>query len=372
MQFKRKASSGYQIIQLMGLILISLMASALAIDFGYYYAAQNTLQTAADSASLAAITELYNNESSDAETRMTDATAEAQNLVTTNQDGLTLGDEDVIFGFIDPATKTYDPATFRAASESEDYALTGGYNAVRVKVRRGTGSANEALSTIMAKMLGVQTMNTQATSIALLDQTVNSITDGGVRPIYACEAQFNRTMEDGIPDNNIVRIYGDHIEIDGVQNIEGCPEMGSGNWGFADFTDCGSGTVGASTVGQWFASGYPGTVTAGECYSTKPGNFIASITSELNTLITDQTIFPIPLYGTDGWHTGPGGGSTDTVDVSGFAGFQITAYQATGPEAGRYIEGRFTRYICREGCASGNDGNTSPGGAIVKLRLASK
>jgi Flp pilus assembly protein TadG len=367
MKLRRAVSSGYQIIQIMGLVLLSLMVSAFAIDFSYYYAAQNTLQTAADSAALAATTELYHSTQSDIELKLDDAWNQAQDMAAANQSSLVLDSDDVIFGFVDPATKVYDPATFRTPTTDPDYSTTGGYNAVRVKIRRGAGSSNSALNTIMGNMLGIRSMNTEANAVGLIDQTVNEITDGGLRPIYACEAQFNRAMSDGNLEGHTVRIYGDHVEIDGVQNISGCPAMGSGNWGFADFTDCSSGTVGASTIRDWFANGYPGTVTSGQCYSTKPGNFISSISGELDTLIANQTVFPIPLY--NSWS---GNGSNGQVNVSGFAGFKITSYEAQGAQSGRYIEGHFYRYACNTGCSSGSDGSTTPGGAVVKLRLASK
>lgn len=367
MKHLRRAHSGYQIVQIMGFLLISLMFSSLAIDFGYYYAAKNKLQTAADSATMAATQELYRSIQVDPSDKMDDARAQAEALVTENEPNLSLDTDDVLFGFVDPATKTYNPATFRTPSNNADYASTGGYNAVRVRVRKTSDSPNNGLNTIMANLMGITRMNTQATAVALVDQSVNAITDGGLRPIYACEAQFNRTMQDGIPENNVVRIYGDHVEVDGVQNEAGCPAMGSGNWGFADLTDCNSGTVGASTIRDWFANGYPGTVTAGQCYSTKPGNFISSISSELDTLINNETVFSVPLY--DSWS---GNGSNGKVNVSAFAGFKISGYLANGSASSRYIEGHFFRHTCSTGCSSSGNGGTSPGGAIVKIRMASR
>lgn len=221
----------------------------------------------------------------------------------------------------------------------------------------------------MANMLGHQEMHTEASAVAFMDQSIDTITNGGVRPIYACENQFRQTMLDGIPENNVVRIYGDHIEVDGVAAFAGCPVMGSGNWGFADLRDCNPGSPGASTIEDWFKTGYPGTVVAGECYSTKPGNFISSISGTLDKLISKGTVFPIPLYDSFG-----GSGSNTHVNVSGFAGFKITAYKGNGPEASRYIEGRFTRFNCKTGCTSGNSGSgvVAPGGAVVKLRMASR
>lgn len=364
----RKADSGFLVIQLLGVILLILMISALAIDFGFYYASQNQMQTAADSASLAAVTELYRNTSIDPDTRMDSARDSAAELVDGNMSGMTLADSDVVFGYIDPATRKYDAGNFRAPTTDSDYSQTGGYNAVWVRLRKNDSGPNAALNTIMANLFGMTTMNAEAQSVALLDQSVSSIDNGGLRPIYVCEAQFKSAMEDGIPENNVVKIYGDHTEVDGVQTVAGCPEIGSGNWSFADFTDCNSGTVGASTVGEWFSGGYPGKVSVGECYSTKPGNFIHSIENELDTLISSQTIFPVPLY--DSWS---GNGSNGSIVVNSFVGFKITDYVSTGSQANRYIEGHFYRYVCKEGCSSGSSSaGTAPGGAVVKLRLASR
>lgn len=365
---RRKAASGSHVIYLIGLILISLMVSALAIDFGYLFTTRNQLQTDADAAALGATDELYRNIGVDVATKLREAKRAAQDLVTQNQADMTLSGQDVIFGFIDPVTKLYNPTTFSHGSTDPSYALTGGYNAVYVRVRKHEDSANQPVNTIMANMLGIRHMNTEAESIALIDQTITSITSGGVRPIYACQTQFNRTMQDGIPDNNVVRIYGDHVEVDGVQNQTGCPPMGSGNWGFADFRNCSANAVGSSTIADWFASGYPGTVNIGQCYSTNPGNFINSIGNELDWLITNKTIFPIPLYNT--WS---GSGSNSRVNVSGFVGFQITSYKATGTQSSRYIEGHFKRFVCKSGCNSGSStSGSTPGGTLVKIRLAAR
>lgn len=353
-------------LQSVVIILVGMMIAAFGIDFAYYFAANNELQTVADSAAMAAATELYRDITVDPSTKRSDARVQAQYYVTSNQVNMLLDNSDVVFGFINPTTKVYSAASFTTPSADPDYASTGGYNAVKVLVRKVQSNSNGQLNTIMANLFGLHSVDVSAGSVALLDQTVNSITNGGVRPVYACEAQFTRTMQDGIPENNVVRIYGDHVEIDGVQNISGCPSMGSGNWGFADLTDCNSGSVGASTVATWFANGYPGVVTAGQCYSTKPGNFIASLRPELDTLVSNGTIFPIPLYSSWG-----GNGSNTNVTISGFAGFKITNYVATGAQANRYIEGRFYRYMCTTGCSTSGSA-TSPGGSVVRLRLASR
>jgi hypothetical protein len=135
----------------------------------------------------------------------------------------------------------------------------------------------------------------------------------------------------------------------------------------ADLRNCSPDAVGTSTINDWFATGFPGEVDTGKCYSTDPGNFISAISGALDTLIANKTVFPIPLY--NSWS---GSGSNSTVNISGFAGFNITGYKANGAQSGRYIEGHFSRYICKSGCASGNPGTSTPGGSVVKLRLASR
>ena len=367
MKIQRKASLGMHLVQTLGIILISLMVSALGIDFSYYFAEQNRLQTVADSAALAAVSELYRGIAVDPDERLDDARSAAREFVSYNAPGLNLNDDDIRFGFVDPATKKYNSATFTTPSPSPDYAITKGYNAVFVRMDRSRGGTNSPLNSLMASLFGVNTMDTSAHSVAMIDQTVNAISNGGLRPIYACEGQVKKAMEDGILENNTVRVYGDHLEVDGVGNFANCPLPGSGNWGFADFTNCGPGTVGASTIEDWFASGYPGTVQIGTCYSTKPGNFISSISSTLDRLIANRTVFPIPFYNT--WS---GNGSNTQVNISGFVGFRMTGYKGNGSAASRYMEGHFTRYVCNKGCTSDSSRFSTIGGAAVKLRLASQ
>jgi len=353
-------------IAVMGMFILTIMFAALAIDFAYYFAAGNELQTAADSAALAAATELYEDISVDPNTKMSDASVQAQYYLSKNQSNMTLSSSDVLFGFVDPITKVYNSSSFNTPTTDLNYLATAGFNGVRVLVRKTQGSPNGQLNTIMANLFGIHKMDQAAGSVAMVDQTVNVITSG-LRPIYACQAQFNLVMQDGIINNNTVRIYGDHIEVDGIQNIAGCPPMGSGNWSFADLTNCSPNAVGTSTINDWFATGFPGEVDMGKCYSTDPGNFISSISGTLDTLISQKTIFPIPLY--NAWS---GNGSNSNVDISGFAGFQITGYNANGSQASRYIEGHFSRYVCQSGCRSGSPSTTTPGGSVVRIRLASR
>jgi Flp pilus assembly protein TadG len=362
---KRRASRGMHLIQLAGLMVLIVMVSALAIDFGFYYASQNQLQTSTDASALAAAAELYRSNALDPSLRREEAVDMAQEYVEKNQPNLTLDSGDITFGFVDPATKMYDPNTFETISTDPAYKLTGGINAARIRLMRGGGGSNGPLQTIMAKTLGIDSMSTGAYSVAFLDRGVSSIS-AGLRPIYACEAQVNKAMEDGIAENNVIRVYGDRMEVDGVGNIAGCPQPGSGNWGFADLRNCDPDAPGANSTATWFDAGFGGTVYADECYSTQSGNFISNndVEAALDKLIANKTIITLPVY--DGYS---GGGSNTKVDVSGFAGFVITGYTSNGPAADRNIQGYFTKTVCGHECTTSNDGSGS-GGLVVKLRLA--
>lgn len=348
-------------------MILIVMFSSLAIDFGYYFAAQNKLQTAADAAALAAADELYRSSSVDPMDRQDDAASVAQEYVSDNAPTLALDTQDAAFGYVDPATKRYIADQFLTATTNPNYAITGGYNAARVTVRQTEGSTNGPLDTIMGKVLGVNSMSTGAYSVAFLDLGVASITDGGLRPIYGCQAQLDQAMQDGIPENNVIQVYGDHMSIDGNSNIAGCPAPGSGNWGFADLRNCNPDAPGAHDTATWFNEGYDGTVSADQCYSTQSGNFItnSNVEDALDTLIANHTIIIVPLYNAYSGH-----GSNTKVTVSGFTGFVITGYTAQGPSSKRHITGYFTKTLCRSECTTSTNGGG--GGLVAKLRLAAQ
>jgi hypothetical protein len=346
-------------------MVLVVMISALAIDFGFYYASQNQLQTSTDASALAAAAELYRSDSPDPTERQDEAALMAEDYVQKNQPNLTLDSDDITFGFIDPLTKKYEPASFETVSNDPAYALTGGMNAARIRLMQGGGGSNGPLQTIMAKTLGIDTMSTGAFSLAFLDRGIATI-NSGLRPVYACEAQVTKAIEDGIAENNVIRIYGDRMEVDGVGNLPGCPAPGSGNWGFADLRNCDPDAPSAHTTAEWFDKGYEGTVQSNECYSTQSGNFLTNgnVQNALDTLIANKTIITIPVY--DAYS---GGGSNTNVNISGFVGFVITGYEANTAAANRNIQGYFTKTVCGHECTTSNDGSGS-GGLVVKLRLA--
>ena len=363
---KRPRHAGSQVVQIFGMIMIGIMISALAIDFGYYYAANNTIHTAADSAALAAVAELVHDTHSDPATRLRDARAQAQLYLHQNQPNLDLQAQDVVFGFIDPASKTYHGNTFATPTADPHFVQTNGFNGVWVKVRKTMDSPNGPLKPIVGNLMGIHGMELQATSVAMVDQAIHEIVQGGVRPLAACEAQLNQAMQDGILENNTVRFYSDHVTFDGADTLNGCPSQGTGNWSFVDLTGCNGGNLDASTVQDWLGAGYRGSVETQQCYSTRAGEFITNLGEAMNGLIARRVIFPIPLY-----RSWLGGGAKAQLMVTGFTGFQVTGYN-NQRGADSYIEGHFARYICKQGCHSNPKGISTVPGSVVKLRLASR
>jgi hypothetical protein len=376
MRQKRRAESGLNVIQLVGILFITLLVSAIPIDLGYYFAMQNRLQTAADSAALAAVAELYRSTALDPGNRLNDAKNAALVYISYNEPDSTLGDDDIQFGFIDPGSRRYDPNNFSIPTSNPHYSMTKGFNSVFIRLDRSKNGINSPLRTIMGNFFGVFSMNAEAHSIAMMEQTVNAIDNGGLRPILACEGQIRKAMEDGILENNLVRIYEDRLEIDGVSHIADCPPPGSGNWAFANLDDSFSGgepvDVHPKIMGEWLASGYQGRVKADNEYRTRRGDFFAEVAPLLDSLIDNRVVFPIPFYRT--WKSSGGTGSK--ARIAGFVGFQITGYKISKPKAARYqtnqyIEGHFQRYVCNKGCSSDNSGHFSTlAGAVVKFRLA--
>jgi hypothetical protein len=366
-----KGSTGTGIIQLVGVTLISLMVSSLGVDFAWYFAAQNQLQTAADAGALAAIHKLFDGTAPSASARQQAAITVAQNFVAQNTtQGVALDSQDVTFGYVDPSTKRANLNTFTTASSSSGLSHTGGYNAIKVAVHRDAGHTGGAMPTVFAQLFDFDTMDAAAFAIAMADNRIGQV-NSGVRPIYACESQWllAKAALDAGNTSPRVRIYGDNFQIQQQgqwRNVAGCPSPGSGNWGFADLRDCNNGSVGASTVGQWFANGYPGSVTVGQCYSTKPGNFIASgpVNSALNGLISNQTEVLVPVVPANAFR---GKGSNTQVTPSAFVGFVFTGYQATGNQNGRYIEGYYTRKVCSSGQCEPRETATAGGVSVLRL-----
>jgi Flp pilus assembly protein TadG len=367
----RKKQKGQGVILGLGLLILTLMISAIAVDVGFYYVGQNTLQTAADASSLAAAKELYASTAVSAATRQTNARNMATQYVgkyTLDQKTLAFDNpmNEVQFGFVDPTTKKYNASSFLTSSNDAAYNATGGYNAVRVTVKKMTGTSNGPLPSIMGRLFGINTMNTQAVSVAMLDDTVNTVSEG-LRPVYGCQSQYDQVVQKAqetgtsISDYTVT-IFGKTFT-EGGQAVSGCPEAPGGNWGFADFRNNEPNGIG-NLLTDWFEDGYDGPVVTANSYkSSQSGDELPKLSKILNQLISDQTIILIPLM-----DSFTGNGTNTQVHITGFTGFVITNYNAKG-KTSDFIEGHFVNVVCSQGQGVCQTSSTTSGGGTVNLRL---
>ncbi len=386
---KRKAAHGMSMILTVIIIMVGLMVSAIAVDISMAYAGHAHLQSAADAAALAGAQELNHSDGADGGQVRADARVQANSLIgeynSANNPVAIDTNNDITFGYIDPEGGVYDEDNFDSPSADPNYAFTGGYNAVHVRVRRTDDSPAGAFPTLMANLFGIDDMNIQAEAVAMMDNSMNVVT-GGLRPLYGCLAQYDAAVATGNLEGQTARLYGDHHSLNGNQ-VAGCGDHPSGNWGFADLRDDTSGAPGNSTLGDWFENGYTDSeVVVGGTYSTQPGNSISSsnVKTALQALIDNQTVISIPLVNWDessngsntsggngkgkGKGNGGGSGSNVSVEVQAFTGFVITNMKTNGNQSSRYIEGYFTSAECSGSCNGGGSGS-SQGGGLFKLRL---
>jgi hypothetical protein len=353
-------SSGEALIQTLGLVMVTVLTGALAIDSGFYYAVHRGEQNAADAAALAAVSELFKSSSATSmESRLSAARASAKAFSQPNMSNK-LNDADIEFGFVNPATGAYNTSSFSTPSTDTAYQQTGGYNAVRVSVKAAGGEANSPVPALLSTYVGLDNFASGAQAVALYGGGVTSM--GGLRPVYMCQAAWDQAKAlYGDPTVPEVTFYGTTLKV-GTQTINAassCGNLGPGNWGLADLEN-GNGAPGASTVRQWFANGYSGQVVVNNWYESMPGNQLNAYNSELTTLQNNQTVITLPLYSQT-----QGNGSNATYKVSQMAGFVITGFQSTGNN--KYIKGHFKKNLCaRSTCTSGS---SSVGGGPTSLRM---
>ncbi len=111
----------------------------------------------------------------------------------------------------------------------------------------------------------------------------------------------------------------------------------AGNWGIEDLSNT-NGSPGDSTVGGWFANGYPGQVSVGSDYQPQTGTPLSTFDSSLQSLQNNHTVITIPLYDSTS-----GNGTNETFHISEIAAFVITGYQTNGNQSQRYIQGYFKK-----------------------------
>lgn len=139
---------------------VALGFAAMAVDVGMLYSAKSELQRAADAAAMAAAKGMITDGSTTAETnaRNTAASYAALNTVLNSGVGLNTA-QDVELG-----TATLNTSTGQWVFAPS----SGGYNAVRVTVRRTSGSPSGAIPLNFSKIFGKSSQDVQAKATAML------------------------------------------------------------------------------------------------------------------------------------------------------------------------------------------------------------
>ena len=174
--FFRRTEGSVAVIAALGLVAFLGMVS-LAIDMGHLYTTRNELQNVADAAALAAAGNLIHDYGAGAER---DAAAAQQAALTVAQrqsqlSGQTaVGDADrndlsIIFGAWD--IYTGNPATAWTEIGST-CSSTSNANAVKVSIRRASGTVYGPVANVFAGILGINTSEVAATAIAYLGYTI--------------------------------------------------------------------------------------------------------------------------------------------------------------------------------------------------------
>lgn len=351
---------GQAMIQTLGLMIATVMIGALAIDTGFYYANTQSMRCAADAAALSSAAELFKNGATGLQSRLDAARASGQAIANQNAN-MAVNVSDMEFGFVDPLTGHYDAQSFTTPTTNSVFSITGGYNAIRVRVQAADGQANTPIPALFSTILGNQNYDAAVDAVAIYGGGVSGAS--GLRPVYLCQTAWDYAKQTyGDPTLPQITFYGNTLQVGNtsLSQAQTCGAMGPGNWGLADF-DRNSGAPGNSTVSDWWDNGYSGTVNVGEDYEVQPGNPIQTYTSTFNTLKNEGTVIQVPLYSST-----TGNGSNARFHVSQIASFVITDYKTTGPQAQRYIRGYFRRSLCTSDCTMGS---TLLSGDVTRIRL---
>lgn len=172
----------------------------------------------------------------------------------------------------------------------------------------------------------------------------------GLRPFALCAESpgYQAWLASGNSTTQVFRILYNKEQPDH------CGNDAPGNWGLADFD--GGANSNADTV-EWVAEGYDGLVTAPKWYAGDTGSF--SNTLPIGSIV-GQTI-ELPVFDA----VSPDGGANVTFHITSFVSLQIVGFKSNGPEAGRYLDVRFTRAVASGVCCQG--GATDTGLRVVSL-----
>lgn len=196
-----------------------------------------------------------------------------------------------------------------------------------------------------APILGIDSGTVTSTSRA--QWGLASYIDGGLRPLGVC---YDSLLEligpwDGLtPIFSLTIPYGKpDPQPNGDENCGTAPS----NWGIIDFD---ADQNANSDIKEWIEHGYPGTVYSGSlvgncddgdvgfepdaCYEADPGAFSGSLADSLQTLVSRQIEFSIPLFDEC---SGNCHGANADFHIVGFSRIRLIGFKSTGAASSRYL-----------------------------------
>ena len=335
------------------LLIVMLAMVAFALDIGYILVAKTELQQAADSAAMAAVWELIDEQAPTGSLDPTSTIYDARQialqyaglnavtgdspLVDTNSGNSPSGD--VVVGYLsDPSDPTVAMSYFNPVD----------YNAVKVKIRR-TAAQNGEVQLFFGGVLGLSSVATEAEATAALvkEQIVGFKTPEdndnlSILP-FALDKQTWDAMLAGTGNDDFTWDSDTGAVVSGADSIleinlypqgTGAP----GNRGTVDIGHAGNSTAdiarqitdGVSPADLAYHGGELKLDSSGELYLNGDTGISAGIKDELASIIGRPSIIPIFSQ-----VTGPGNNATFTIVE--FAGVRIVEVFLTGPPAGKRV-----------------------------------
>lgn len=316
---KRLQSDRGQATVLTVIFLAALLgAVAMVLDVGSWFRAQRDTQSTADAAALAAAQALPDN--------VGNAHALAVQYLDKNVDA-----------------NVADAG--REISFSNVYATN---DTVTVKVNRNPPG-------VFSKLFGINSVNVKATAKARAGgiesaKWVAPIVVNIKHPDLNCDVANGRPVPCfGKP----TQIELDHLHKPGSGNA-------AGSFALINLEKSDTGSAGASTLGEWILRGFDQYMSLGDYKSVPSAMFNDShVKGAMSDRLKGDPVLLFPIY-----KSIIGSGSTAKYDVTGWVGFHVSSYVATG-STGK-VNGAFTKVIW-EGIQSQSGYNLNYGTSTIEL-----
>ena len=334
MTVKSKKEAGQALVLSCLLLLILLGVAAFSIDYGCAVTWRTELRRAVDAAALAGGAEIEGD----------DPVATAISFAGKNRvagDNLSLSANDVVLGTYD-----FDYHTFSAV---EDPALA---NAIRVVGDRSSSSLDGPIPTLLASVMGVDTVELSAEATAAMNPLVSGVAGGSGVPLvpFLIHADSVGGINGGV--------FSPALE----QNVAFYPTVDDipGNFGLANLD---GGSNDTPELVEWITNGFPDPIeisgdTGVLTVEGTPG-FVSAIKTAVEDRIGETVIVLV-------FDEVSGVGSNSVFQVRTFCALQITGCKLTGAPATQNITGKVVPLVT-SGVIARSSGLTNT--ALRKLEL---